>query len=122
MVVDRDGPMWKAIELVIVGLVTINVAMQGWSLRQIVDLKQDMAAIKADRYTVRDGLQTTKLMGEQVSAVWKEISDIRQSIAKKANTTDVPPPEVLRRMKAIEEKLDSIHDRIHAIVIPGGGD
>ena len=121
MVVDRDKPMWKAIELSIMFIVSLNVALQGWSLKQIIGLKSDMAAIQANRFTARDGMLTTKLIGEQVAIIWKEISDIRQDIAKKANSTDVPPPEVLRRMKAIEEKLDVIYERIHAIAIPGVG-
>ena len=121
MVLNRESTMWKAIELAIVCLITTNVTLTGWSLRQIVGLKSDMAAIQANRFTSRDGMVTTKLVGDQVAAIWREISSIREDLAKKANTSDVPPPEVLRRMKAIEEKLDQINERIHAIAIPGIG-
>jgi hypothetical protein len=112
MAVDREGPMWKAIELVIVGLVTVNVALQGWSLNQIVDLKEAVAGIQSNRYTSRDGMQTEQRIGIEVAAVWKEISQIRERLARKADLDSVPTPEVLRRMKSIEDKLDVIHARL----------
>jgi len=113
MGVDRDGPMWKAMELAIIGLVTINVGLTSWSLTSIVDLKAAVAAIQSNRFTSRDGMKIEQRMGEQVAAIWKEVSQIRERMAKKADTSDVPPPEVLRRLEQIERKLDTIASWVH---------
>ena len=106
MVVDRDGPMWKAIELVVVGLIAINVALTGWSLSTIVELKTDMAATKANRFTSRDGMDLEKRLGLEISSIWKGIASVREAQALKADRSGVPPAEVMRRLSVIEQKLD----------------
>jgi hypothetical protein len=78
---------WKILEIAVLALLAINTGLTGWTLNKVVNLSERITAIEANRFTAKDGLE-----------LWKEM-------AKKAYSDDVPPPEVLRRLDALERQI-----------------
>lgn len=86
--------VWKVLEIVILVLLSISVGLSGWNLSKTVDLGERIAAIEANRFTAKDGLE-----------VWRELG-------KKADSDNVPPPEVIRRLDSLERQLEKVNGKL----------
>jgi len=109
MMPERENVILKALEWVVVFIVTINVGLTTWSLKSIVDLQTTVAELRGNRFTTGDGL-----------VVWKEIATIREQIAKLPN--DFPPKwfekrvdELAAVMEKNGQKLDELSRRVDAL-------
>lgn len=86
----KTVPLWKLLEILILCLLAVNTGLTGWTLNKVVSLSEKVAAIEANQFDASDGLE-----------VWREL-------ANKANTKDVPAPEVLRRLDTLERRYGDL--------------
>jgi hypothetical protein len=89
---DGRDRAWRILDIILSAAVTLQMAIN-------VKLLQDVAAMKGNRFTSQDGLE-----------VWKEIALIKEDIA--GIPDEIPPTWFLSEVKAIEEKLDKIDDKM----------
>lgn len=94
---DARTDVWKALEIVVVILVGLNVTMSAWLVKKDADFEHRVSVMEANRFTSEDGV-----------AMWR-------AMAQKADRDDVPPQEVLRRLGAIEEAILRIETRMDGI-------
>lgn len=107
MTIDKTVRI-KALEIIVVALLSVNISVTGWSVNKVFALANDIATINGSCCMSRDAMAIEQRLGKQIADLWHEIAAIRESLATKTNCSDVPTPEVLRRLKAIESKLDTL--------------
>ena len=66
--------------------------------QQVTHLLQFQAETRGNRYTSSDALLHIQNNAAEFRTIWQELEG-------KANKVDVPPPEVLRRLQAIEDEI-----------------
>jgi hypothetical protein len=98
----QDRSKW--LEIAITALVAINMALTGWCLTQVVDIKTDLASIKGNRFTSGDGL-----------VVWKEIAAIREQMAKLPD--QYPPKWWVERQDKFETDMKVRLDKLEGLLM-----
>ena len=94
-------PWFQILQICIGLLLTIGLALNTWVLTQVVEMKADMAGIKANRFTSSDGLE-----------VWKEISCLKETISD-----GVPPQWLIDRLDHTDDLIASRLDRLETRLI-----
>jgi hypothetical protein len=92
---------YRIVEDSVIGaLLTVTLTVAGWTAKTVQAMSVELAEIKANRFTNHDGL-----------AVWKEISSIRNEIAKLPS--EAPPAWFVERVQGIEQaafRIEAILD------------
>lgn len=96
-ITDSNGDVkkliWKLLDIIVGILVLIMSGATSYTVKNIIDLREKVAAIEASRFTATDGLE-----------MWRVLE-------AKVNRSDVPTAETLRRLDTIEKKLDNHIER-----------
>ena len=103
----------KSFDVVMGLLQAISLTLCGWILLTIIDHGQRLTAIEANRYTSQDALIAERAVASQLSDLWRRMGE-------KADTDDVPPPEVLRRLESLEHLIQRLDERINPPTAAGG--
>lgn len=115
---ESEKAMWlKVAEAVIAILVTISISVTSWNSVQIVQLSNDVAALKAIATQIADNnvilvqlqkdlaeIKGNRFTSSDGLAVWKEIAQIREQIAKLPN--EFPPKWFIERLDKLEQSMD----------------
>ena len=88
---DLNG-YWALLLKVTLAIVPIIAAMAGWATKEVLANSRDVAVMKQNRFTSKDGLE-----------VWKQIESLRVKCELGA-----PPQWVVDRLNRMETKLDSL--------------
>jgi hypothetical protein len=118
MVTATDGKTpWKILEVVMsimLALLTVMGAAGlriGWGIKEEqVDQGERISAIEANRFTTKDALDVTTAAAASREAIWSEIASIKEALGHKANTEDVPPPQVVRELERLQREIEKLRN------------
>lgn len=98
----NETKLWQILEYFIAVLTTISTGMMIWALTAIIALQNDVAGIKASRFTAADGLE-----------IWKAINDVKTQIAEIPK--EIPPRWFIERIEKLEQGQDAIKSTVMRI-------
>lgn len=103
--------LWSVIQMLVGLITTVNLGLTSWALVAITGLQTDVASVKANRYTVEDAHLDTLKTANDILLVWKEISQIKESLSLKINAADVPPPHVVRWLERHDREIENLESK-----------
>ena len=102
----------RVFEVVTSGIQVAVLGFVAWLSISTIDQGNRLTAIESNRYTSADALIAERGNAEATYDILIEIGQLRTDIAGKANTKDVPPPEILRWLERLEKRIDLIDAEI----------
>lgn len=83
---------------IVLGVVlTAMMALTGWTLKTVIQIREDVAVIQANRFTSSDGM-----------LLYREIADIRRELERRPTRAEVPPEWFRDKVDELERRLDNI--------------
>jgi len=95
---------WRVLDIILSLTVTLATTVVVWTASTVVDLRTDLAEIKANRFTSQDALD-----------VWKEIADIRETMA--SLPTDVPPKWLLDQFNELKLEVRTLRTDLNEYLL-----
>jgi hypothetical protein len=78
---------WNPVEkawTIIVGLLilvqTVGLGIASWLLLAVMGVQQDVASMKANRYTIQDGYDAEKRTSAEILNLWKQIETVKADV------------------------------------------
>lgn len=90
--------IWYILQVLIGVLITITLAVSGYTLKKMIDLETRIVRIESTAPTARDTLE-----------IWQAINKIKQDVTRLSSET---PQWVVDRVAANEVKIDRIDCRV----------
>lgn len=91
----------KILPVICGGLITISIALSSWTMKEVVDLRSRVAA-----------LESSHVGPDQVLGIWKEISAVKEAVAKNSEKITAlpnqgPPSWFVEQIKSMELRMES---------------
>ena len=96
-----DRKTLRTLDIILTALLTVILALGGWMAQTVVQNTITLREIQASRFTTEHGLE-----------VWKEISTIKEAMAKLP--IGEPPKWFVEKVETINQSLDRLEDKVDA--------